>query len=161
MCLLSTFCPCVQFALNQEKLDDDSPFLVNCCVYLLCLHCYLCCLVHGGRREELRARYGLEEEPCPDYLITCFMPSCTLSQEAREMASRGPPPPMTMTASPVVVVQQAAAPSYYYTTQPVHIPVAHPLQPSHAQALAPPACQPSAPSAEMIAYADSGRSTVQ
>jgi len=60
----------------------------------------------------IRARYGLQEDPCNDCCATCFCPCCAITQDWREMVSRGPPPKMTM-GSPVVVQQG------YPATQPV------------------------------------------
>ena len=50
--------------------------------------CSLCCVVHAGKRQNLRTRYGLQED-CNDWLATCLCAPCAVCQEARELQSRG------------------------------------------------------------------------
>jgi Cys-rich protein (TIGR01571 family) len=59
-----------------------------CCGYAALSGCYLCCLLHKPKREQLRGAYGLEEKPS-DILATCCCSPCGVCQEAREMKARG------------------------------------------------------------------------
>ena len=49
--------------------------------------CSLCCLVHMGKREALRNRFGLQED-CNDCVATTFCAPCAICQEARELKFR-------------------------------------------------------------------------
>jgi len=70
-------------------------------------------MVHGPKRTQLRAKYGLVESCSNDCCATCFCPCCAITQEWREMVARGPPPVMTM-GSPVVITQQQQPPQQVY-----------------------------------------------
>jgi len=62
------------------------------CVAYACLTgCYLQCLVHKPRRQQLRNAYNLEEKP-NDIIATCICSPCANCQEAREMKQRGVQP---------------------------------------------------------------------
>jgi len=60
-----------------------------CCAYLCLAECYLCWLPHYFKRQALREKYGLREDPeCGDCLTTACCGPCALCQEARELQSR-------------------------------------------------------------------------
>ncbi|CAF0845921.1 unnamed protein product [Adineta steineri] len=83
----SCFCgwcctPCL-FGQNAEKIDGS-----NCCLcclgYTLLSPCYMCWLPHYMKRQTLRQKYNLVEEPsCGDLPTTCFCSPLALCQEAR------------------------------------------------------------------------------
>ena len=86
-CCYGFWClPCL-FGSNAEKIDDSS--CVGCCLlYWLASYFHLCCLPHMNKREKLRQKYGLQEEPCGDCLVTTFCSPCANCQEAREIKAR-------------------------------------------------------------------------
>jgi hypothetical protein len=47
------------------------------------------CIVSCGYRSKLRAKYGLIEDPAPDWLTHCLFEWCALCQEYRELNNRG------------------------------------------------------------------------
>jgi len=85
--------PCM-YGWNAEKLDGRSCYLH--CLILYCCGPFICCC-HKGRRQLLREKYHLQEEPCSDLLVgvPCCM-GCVICQEANEMELRGPPPQSSM-----------------------------------------------------------------
>jgi len=52
------------------------------------LICAVASAVAGPMRQRLRAKYGLQEEPCNDYLVHFLCSSCGVCQEARELRAR-------------------------------------------------------------------------
>ena len=93
-CLMSFFCPCVQYGLNT-RAAKDAPVLIshnpvlNCCAYT-CVNCatqgsfYLTAM----QRQIIREKYGLKGSTCTDCLSACFCNCCVLSQVSREIAFR-------------------------------------------------------------------------
>ena len=47
------------------------------------------CLLSCGYRSKLRAKYGLIEDPAPDWLTHWLFEWCALCQEYRELKNRG------------------------------------------------------------------------
>ncbi|CAF0914199.1 unnamed protein product [Didymodactylos carnosus] len=86
-CLCGYFClPCL-FGQNAESIDGSS--CVGMGILYCCLQgCYACGLLHMGKRQALRAKYNLAEEPA-DLVAACCCGPCAVCQEAREMQSRG------------------------------------------------------------------------
>jgi Cys-rich protein (TIGR01571 family) len=85
--LIGWFCPCYLFGQNAEQIDGSNK--ITMCIGYACLSgCYLCCLLHKPKRQQLRAVYGLVEEPS-DLISTCCLSACANCQEAREMQMRG------------------------------------------------------------------------
>ncbi|CAF3342508.1 unnamed protein product [Rotaria socialis] len=106
ICLYGWCCaPCL-YGENAEKIDGSSCF-GSCCIWYLLAQCSLCCLVHMGKRQTLRDRFGLAED-CSDCVATTFCAPCAICQEARELkfrsAAHGGPAP--------VVTQPMGAPMY-------------------------------------------------
>lgn len=79
--------PCYLFGQNAEQIDGSDKIKM-CAIYALASCCYLHCLVHKPRREQLRQAYNLEEKPS-DLLTTCCCGCCAHVQEAKEMKARG------------------------------------------------------------------------
>ncbi len=51
---------------------------------------YLCWLPHYFKRQELRQKYGLQEDPtCNDILATLCCGPCAICQEARFLKRQG------------------------------------------------------------------------
>lgn len=82
-CLCGTCCaPCL-FGQNAEKIDGSNCCLW-CCAYSCLTEIYLCGLPHYFKRQALRAKYGLQEDPDVNDIIAAFVCSpCALCQEAR------------------------------------------------------------------------------
>jgi len=126
-CCLSCFCPCIQYGMNIERLENGTEgCCCNCLLYCICM-AGCCCLVHGPKRAVLRARYGLQEDPFNDCCSTCCCPALAIAQDWREMVSRGPPPKMTM-GSPVIITQDYQQPPQQTTTTTVAQQVYSPQQ---------------------------------
>lgn len=86
-CLLGWCCPCYLFGRNAQQIDGSST--VGMCIGYACLSaCYLCCILHKPKREQLRAAYNLIQTPS-DLIATCCCSACANCQEAREMKLRG------------------------------------------------------------------------
>jgi Cys-rich protein (TIGR01571 family) len=77
--------PCL-YGENAEKIDGSSCY-GSCFIWWLLYEWDLCCLVHMGKREALRNRFGLQED-CNDCVATTFCASCAICQEARELKFR-------------------------------------------------------------------------
>jgi len=104
-CCLGCCCPCIQYGMNVERLEGPGSSCVgHCCLYYICLQIGCCCCVHGPKRTQLRAKFGLVENCSNDCCATCFCPCLAMTQEWREMVARDPPKTMTM-GSPVVITQ--------------------------------------------------------
>ncbi|CAF4124369.1 unnamed protein product [Rotaria sordida] len=90
VCLYGYCCaPCL-FGENAEKIDGSN-CCGSCCLWYLLAQCSLCCLIHMGKRQALRNRYGLDED-CNDCLATTFCAPCAICQEARELKYRSAAP---------------------------------------------------------------------
>ncbi len=82
------FTPCL-FGQNAEKIDGSNCCLM-CCAYSLLSSCYLCWIPHCMKRENLREKYGLSQDPnCGDCPAACFCGPCALCQEARFLKRTG------------------------------------------------------------------------
>ncbi len=87
-CLISSFCPCIQYGQNYEALHHDG-CLIQSIIYACLLSCGLQCLVHMGFRGHVKSKFsilgggGLE-----DLIATWCCFCCALSQEAREINHR-------------------------------------------------------------------------
>lgn len=83
-CFLSCCCPCVQYGMNKEKVDNDSCFmsgLIYCCL----MSCRLQCLVHMNLREGIRNKFGIQGSTMSDFLLTWCCQCCALAQEAGQL----------------------------------------------------------------------------
>ena len=60
-----------------------------CCAYTVLLSCYLCWIPHCLKRQDLRNKYGLREDPCNDCPTVFCCGPCALCQEARFLKRRG------------------------------------------------------------------------
>ncbi|UJR32435.1 hypothetical protein I4U23_019897 [Adineta vaga] len=102
-CLCGWCCtPCL-FGKNAEKIDDSNCFLW-CCIYMCLSDCACCWYPHYVKRQILRQKYDLKEDPCcGDCLATfCFSP-CALCQEARFLKRQAGQPNDTMHLVPRTV----------------------------------------------------------
>ena len=88
-CLCGWCCtPCL-FGQNAEKIDGSNCFLC-CCAYWLLAECFLCWIPHYSKRNALRTKYGLREDPaCGDCPTTACCGPCALCQEARFLKHPG------------------------------------------------------------------------
>ncbi len=88
-CCMACWCPCVQFGLNMEDAGLGDCFL--CGIACLAIHMFTgCgCILTFLKRSDLRRAYGIEgnefEDCCAHFWCLC----CALSQEAREIRTRG------------------------------------------------------------------------
>ena len=87
-CCCGCFCtPCL-FGRNAEKIDGSNCCLM-CCAYSILTSCYFCWVPHYMKRDLLRQKYGLREDPCGDLPTTICCSPCGLCQEARFLKRRG------------------------------------------------------------------------
>ncbi|CAF3499566.1 unnamed protein product [Rotaria socialis] len=81
-CICGCLCPPCLFGENAQKIDNS-----NCClwcfIYIILGQCYLCWVPHCMKRQALRQKYGLREDPCGDCPTTACCGPCALCQEAR------------------------------------------------------------------------------
>ncbi|CAF1533112.1 unnamed protein product [Adineta steineri] len=79
--------PCL-FGQNAEKIDNSN-CCVWCCTYMCLTEVYLCWVPHYMKRQLLRQKYNIREDPnCNDLLATVFCSPCALCQEARFLRHR-------------------------------------------------------------------------
>ncbi|CAF4153603.1 unnamed protein product, partial [Adineta steineri] len=79
--------PCL-FGQNAEKIDNSN-CCVWCCTYMCLTDFYLCWVPHYMKRQLLRQKYNIREDPnCNDLLATIFCSPCALCQEARFLKHR-------------------------------------------------------------------------
>jgi Cys-rich protein (TIGR01571 family) len=69
---------------NVTKVDGGGCF-VPCCTYFVLSSCFLCGLVAGPNRRQIRERYGLREAPCGDCLVHTCCAECAVCQDAYEL----------------------------------------------------------------------------
>ncbi|KAJ6749279.1 PROTEIN PLANT CADMIUM RESISTANCE 4-RELATED [Salix purpurea] len=89
--LITALFPCVTFGQIAEIVDNgQSTCATNGMMYGLVASCFgMPCLLSCGYRSKLRAKYGLIEDPAPDWLTHCIFEWCALCQEYRELNNRG------------------------------------------------------------------------
>ena len=107
ICCRSTFCPCMQYGMNQEQLRPGA-YSDSCAKYCLAVACWIvflptgnvcfCCdHVHGKRRREIKARYGIPQAAhcgwCADCLTVSCCPCCAVAQEGLQLQLIPLPPP--------------------------------------------------------------------
>eukprot|EP00210_Caulerpa_lentillifera_P007176 g6866.t1 len=90
-CFLTLLFPCATYADNGRLLYevDDARCIKDCLFFwrvalLPGCACYLGML----RRNEIRRKYNLPEEPCGDCCVHCCCQPCALCQENRELKAR-------------------------------------------------------------------------
>ncbi|KAK7394718.1 hypothetical protein VNO78_15253 [Psophocarpus tetragonolobus] len=90
-CCITCWCPCVTFGRVAEIVDKGSTacgtsgalYTLICCV----IGC--CCLYSCFYRSKMRRQYALKGSACTDCFIHCCCEPCALSQEYRELQTRG------------------------------------------------------------------------
>ncbi|KAJ6672560.1 DUF614 FAMILY PROTEIN-RELATED [Salix viminalis] len=89
--LITALFPCVTFGQIAEIVDNgQSTCATNGMMYGLVASCIgMPCLLSCGYRSKLRAKYGLIEDPAPDWLTHGLLEWCALCQEYRELNNRG------------------------------------------------------------------------
>ncbi|KAJ6672559.1 DUF614 FAMILY PROTEIN-RELATED [Salix viminalis] len=89
--LITALFPCVTFGQIAEIVDNgQSTCATNGMMYGLVASCTgMPCLLSCGYRSKLRAKYGLIEDPAPDWLTHWIFEWCALCQEYRELNNRG------------------------------------------------------------------------
>ncbi len=87
ICCYGWCCAACLYGENAEKIDG-SDCCGQCFVWWLLSGWGLCWVVHMGKRETLRRRFGLQED-CNDCAATAFCATCAICQEARELKFRG------------------------------------------------------------------------
>ncbi|KAJ6359058.1 hypothetical protein OIU76_000715 [Salix suchowensis] len=89
--LITALFPCVTYGQVAEIVDNgQSSCATNGMMYGLVAFCIgMPCLLSCGYRSKLRAKYGLIEDPAPDWLTHCIFEWCALCQEYRELNNRG------------------------------------------------------------------------
>nr|WOE87889.1 cadmium resistance 6 protein [Kandelia obovata] len=89
--LITALFPCVTFGQIAEIVDNgqttcsNSGFFYGLIAFCIAMPCLISC----GYRTKLRARYGLVEDPGPDWAVHCIFEWCALCQEYRELQNRG------------------------------------------------------------------------
>ncbi|KAL9334999.1 hypothetical protein Peur_072180 [Populus x canadensis] len=89
--LITALFPCVTFGQVAEIVDNGQTTCgTNGMIYGMVAFCIaMPCIVSCGYRSKLRAKYGLIEDPAPDWLTHCLFEWCALCQEYRELNNRG------------------------------------------------------------------------
>ncbi|XP_061956362.1 uncharacterized protein LOC133678155 isoform X2 [Populus nigra] len=89
--LITALFPCVTFGQVAEIVDNGQTTCgTNGMIYGTVAFCIaMPCIVSCGYRSKLRAKYGLIEDPAPDWLTHCLFEWCALCQEYRELNNRG------------------------------------------------------------------------
>ena len=90
VCLLTLFCPCVQYGMNQEKLVPGQSACGGCFMYTLmrvCCPCVMPCWA-GQFRSQVRGKYNIMGGSTGDCCTHCFCHCCALIQEAKEIDTR-------------------------------------------------------------------------
>ena len=82
-CLLTMFCPCVQYGLNYEKVHK-SGCCSQGCTFCCLAGCGCGCLIHKELRHNIRQRRNIPEG-CSDCLVTWCCGGLAICQEAREL----------------------------------------------------------------------------
>eukprot|EP00824_Muranothrix_gubernata_P020041 TRINITY_DN40264_c0_g1_i1.p2 TRINITY_DN40264_c0_g1~~TRINITY_DN40264_c0_g1_i1.p2 ORF type:complete len:133 (-),score=27.34 TRINITY_DN40264_c0_g1_i1:98-448(-) len=77
-CLCGLCCGCCVAAQNKAAVDDRPTTL---CDYLFCPPEYF-------TRQQIRAKYGMEEAVCGDCMLMICCGPCALCQDARELKAR-------------------------------------------------------------------------
>ncbi|XP_011009998.1 PREDICTED: activating signal cointegrator 1 complex subunit 2 homolog isoform X2 [Populus euphratica] len=88
--LITALFPCVTFGQVAEIVDNGQTTCgTNGMIYGMVAFCIaMPCIVSCGYRSKLRAKYGLIEDPAPDWLTHCLFEWCALCQEYRELNNR-------------------------------------------------------------------------
>eukprot|EP01028_Stygiella_incarcerata_P007402 TRINITY_DN30721_c0_g1_i1.p1 TRINITY_DN30721_c0_g1~~TRINITY_DN30721_c0_g1_i1.p1 ORF type:complete len:111 (+),score=18.91 TRINITY_DN30721_c0_g1_i1:107-439(+) len=76
----SCFCFPFRVALNKAAIDRRT---CNICDLIFCCPCQ-----HFFNRQQIRAKYGFEQDVCADALAACLCPLCVACQNAREIRVR-------------------------------------------------------------------------
>ena len=90
VCLLTCFCPCVQYGMNQEKLVPGQSACGGCFMYTLisvCCACILPCWA-GQFRSQIRGKYNIMGGGTGDCCTHCCCHCCAIIQEAKEIETR-------------------------------------------------------------------------
>ncbi|KAL3575134.1 hypothetical protein D5086_023235 [Populus alba] len=89
--LITALFPCVTFGQVAEIVDNGQTTCgTNGMIYGMVAFCIaMPCIVSCSYRSKLRAKYGLVEDPAPDWLTHCLFEWCALCQEYRELNNRG------------------------------------------------------------------------
>ncbi|XP_024382263.1 cell number regulator 2 [Physcomitrium patens] len=105
-------CPCVVVGRLAEIIDQGMTSCIGAGCIFYCLQTFtgLGCLYTCGYRARLRAKYGLVPEPCGDCCVDCWCLSCSLSQQHRELQSRGINPSLGWLANREAYEKSAPAP---------------------------------------------------
>ncbi|KAH9993563.1 PLAC8 family-domain-containing protein [Russula vinacea] len=94
LCCFSTFCPCVVYSKNRQRLrnlqaqgtplvGNGDTFDAHCCIY--CLIGDFSWVLQIRTREEVRERYGIRGDAIGDCFASWCCRPCTLTQECREI----------------------------------------------------------------------------
>ena len=73
---------------NAQQIDGSN-FCLMCCAYSMLIPFYLFWVPHYMKRDRLRQKYGLREDPCNDCCTTLCCSPCALCQEARFLKRAG------------------------------------------------------------------------
>jgi len=90
-CLVACLCPCIQYGQNVAVLSNASCFC-NCLCYSIMQLCWLQWCLGCSTRGQIRAKYNIIGGQCGDCCVHLLCPCCALSQESRELMSRGQTP---------------------------------------------------------------------
>src|SRR5688500_12555430 len=80
-CCLTYWCPCYQVGLNKATVDGRE------------CHCCDCFMATGPtmptaayyNRTQIKAKYGLRQDPCADCCLTVWCLVCTICQHSRHL----------------------------------------------------------------------------
>jgi Cys-rich protein (TIGR01571 family) len=84
VCCTASFCPCVQYGYNSEKMVKGS-CCSSCCVWFILAGLGVCCFVQAPLRGSIRGRFNIESTTFRDCCISTFCTQNALCQEAKQL----------------------------------------------------------------------------
>ena len=86
-CLISSFLPCIQYGINNEKLLKTT-FWGPCISYCCLMSCGLQCCISSAFRTLLRSKFNIQGDSTCDCFVSWCCACCSLAQSTREIDSR-------------------------------------------------------------------------
>jgi len=79
-CFITWFVPCYQIGLNKANTDGRDCSCCDCFVSMGGPHTAI-----YFNRTQIRAKYGLMQDPCNDCCVSAFCAACVVCQHARHI----------------------------------------------------------------------------
>ncbi|KAE9607541.1 putative PLAC8 motif-containing protein [Lupinus albus] len=89
-CCMTCCFPCITFGQNAEVVEKGRSSCASAgMIFCVLSSCGFGWLYSYTYRSKLRGIYSLPEEPCIDLCVHCCCSCCAISQEYRELKTRG------------------------------------------------------------------------